>query len=1292
MDPTLKTPLKASNQAKIAVFQRRSKDGHTLPGKIGSVKDVEIPPIYYCKCKELKSSCSICNEGWRQRSLPGLTLVDGKAVPCTTPHTETAPLPIASAGSSESIQDMFQSPVSERVFSPIRGDDPVLEYLDRDFDRKGLSEDYEAANEAEKDTEFPEPDPLITGIAKEMRVVELVRKLEEAELAHAATRTDLERERHDNAEALRAIANKSEESKLQMKQQSELYKEQLTASEQISANMKAQWITTSEETEAKLLTKDREVEVSKHEKEVLLRDAELQMKQQLEERELQMKQQFELQVKQQLEEREAQLRITYEEKQNEELAELRITLDKLREDKAATTQERNDKVKALAEERDEALKKADELNVERAEAEMLLNRSKREKANFMKRFHEMEKVAHEATQNSAWAEDTLWKAVGTLDPQSQAARDFLKDELDKEWWPEGFDPNIEPEVPKGENDGKEKEKAKEPAQGQQEGGTPASHGAPSNRPSTPPFPEQPPTGSPPDTQKPHEHSPGSGAGWGDDSKPKWGKAQSPPPTPERDDRWNNVQKPEWEKERDRVQAERDAREAAHGPTGSPPAAQPPSSSKPKSRMKREPPDDDPDDDDSSESSDEERKSDKDGEDRGRDYDDQDPPRGSGKDHSQNSGKNPGKNGPGGDDEDDDNGRKGNSDKNSINLMASAMLNAVEKMAEVVERSSEKGWKTKGKDDRKYHPKSLEANKTNIGHATIANCQDVDQVFRYKHIWLWRSMQKDIEKYLLLLYNSEDVGKNVWKAIQEGVTEALERYHKTKDHEEKMSIEPECNMHVQEEQVSRDLWLQLCEKFPVNVQVRVKEKKESHGRATGRLEDAVFLMSIWCAPATVPQKEDCRQKFSAKRINWETLESGKERLNIILIKWRQDLRVLEDCGAINKEKTSYEPFLRQLRESTKPGIMPDARVGDGFTLEMLQLFRTFEYDEDHVSQQKLDEYLKRIQTLYAKEIDLYSDTKPAYFLGRAPAAKKTGKGGPTPTTPPRKNYGTFGRRPWTRSPGVKSPAAATANHAGDDAGDDDYYGDDQDWDHSEDYGGDDQDHGDVDDEYEAQSTGSPGDGEDQEAEDHYDDCPESAVQAFAACEEAEEDPDGELQEHEYYCPIDGYHYTWGPDEYINFLSEPGFCYAFGQDPLNKDNWCCTAQWYKRCTDDSCRCKSDRECKNQGRDAEGKLFKCDHPGCPRPNGHTSKACRKKYDWLEKIYLRAKRELKGPPKGKGKGGPTSKGKGKGKDGPTSKGKGKHGTKGKDKDKRDSGKGDSKGKGKGGKKGATDANTKDF
>ena len=345
-------------------------------------------------------------------------------------------------------------------------------------------------------------------------------------------------------------------------------------------------------------------------------------------------------------------------------------------------------------------------------------------------------------------------------------------------------------------------------------------------------------------------------------------------------------------------------------------------------------------------------------------------------------------------------------------------------------------------------------------------------------------------------------------------------------------------------------------------------------------------------------------------------------------------------------------------------MPDAKVGDGFNLEMMNLYRTFKYDEDYVSQKELDDYIDKIQTLYATEVDLFSDTKPAYFFGQSARTKKA-------KTPPRKETGTFKKRPWFRP---KSPAAATANHVGEYG---EYGDEDQDYYSAEENGGDDPEPGQDDDDGDARPEDDQDDGEDQGTEDYYDDIPESAVEYFAAFEDAEEDPDGELQEYEYYCPLEGYHYTWNPDDYYGFLQEPGYCYSYVNDPKSEDKQCFVAQWYKRCNDDDCRCKVDRECKNQGKDSEGKLFKCDHPGCPRPIGHNSKACRTKYDWLEKIYLRAKRELKGPPKGKGK---SHKGKSKG----DSKGHGKGKGDSKGKGKRDSGKGESKGKGKGGKKGA--------
>ena len=1263
MDP--ETPLKASTSAKIAVLQRRGEDGQVLPGKIGSVKDVEIPSDYYCKCRQLKSSCSVCNEGWRQRSLPGLTLVNGKAVPCTASHPEAAPMPVASSGSSERITDTFQSPMSSDNVSPVCGDNPVLDYLDKDLDREGLGTNYSPEEETTAIIEFPDAAGLTDKVRAEMRITELVHKLEEAEAANAATRVDLERERRDNAQALQATSLKGEEANLRIKQlDDENLQHQLRMKQLDDENLqnqlqmkrlddeKLQWITSSEEREAQRIMAERKVEVSKHEKEVLLRDTELQMKQQLEERE-------------------AQLRITMQEKQDEELAQLRITLNELRKKEAAHAQE-------LAEQKAAEAARVQELLEQKAAVESAHQRITREKANIMKHLHETEK-------NYWWAEETLGKAVAKLDVNDQASREFLQEELTADWWPEGFDPSAKADGPKPESrEGVKEDESGERVQDTQKDGTSDSHEAPQNMPNPPSFPKDPASTPPPsDARKAAEHSPGSGAGWGNESKAKWGSTHSSPSAPEKDDRWKRVEKPEWEKERDRIQAERDAARAAEpSATNSPPRAQPPSSSAPKSRVKREPSGGPDDDDESSESSDEERKDDDKGDEHeGRDWDygEKDPPRGSKKDYDTGgSGKPPGKGGPGGDDKDDGNGRKANSDQSNINVMASAMLNAVEKMAEIAERSSGKGWKSKGNEDRKYHPKSLEANKSNIGHANISGYSDIDQTFKYRHIWMWRDMEKEIEKYLLLLYNSEDVGKNVWRAIQEGVDLAQDYYHKAKDQKEKMTIEPSCNFHAQEEQVSRDLWLQLHSKFPPAVQTRVQEKKESHGRATGRLEDAVFLMRIWCTPTTVPQKEECRLKFSKKLIDWTTLESGKERLNIILIKWRQNLRVLEDCGAINKDKTSYEPFLRQLRDSTKPGAMPDARVGDGFNLDMMQLYRSFKYDEDHVSQKELDDYIDQIQTIYAREVDLFSDTKPAYLPGRSTSVRKL-------KTPPRKDVGTFKKRPWFRSPGSKSPAAATANVAEDfgdyDDGDyQDYYPEEGNWE-------DDQEPGDEESEQDAQSEGEPVEDDDQEAGDYYYACPESAYEVFFnAQEEVEEDPEGELQDYEYYCPLEGYHYAWGPDDYYNYLTEPGFCYSYVNDPKATDDMCFVVQWYRRCADESCRCKVEKECKNQGRDSEGKLFKCDHPGCPRPIGHNSKACRKKFDWLEKVYLRAKRELKGPPKGKGKGKAAYKGKSKGE----SKGQGKGKGDSKGKDKKGSGKGEPKGKGKGGKKGA--ANPKGF
>ena len=849
MDP--ETPLRASNSAKIAVLQRRSKDGQVLPGKIGSVKDVEIPPDYYCKCRQLKSSCSVCNEGWRQRSLPGLTILNGKAVPCTTPHPETAPMPVAAAGSSEGITDTFQSPMSESNFSPIRGDDPVLAYLDKDFDRDGLGEDYEAGN----GDELMDPDSLITGVATELRaevkVAELVRKLEEAEAANTAVRTDLKRERRDNAEALQVLYTRGEESTLQMKQQHELHEAQLQASEKLS-----------EEKEAQLITRKREVEVSKHEKDVLLRDTELQLKQQLEEREAQLR----ITMSKELEEREAQLRTTMAEAMEKE----RETLEK---------------------ERETFIKEKQELYEQKVDAETAVTRVTREKATVGRHLADIEK-------NYWWAEEMLGKAVQTLDVKSQAAREFLKDNLDADWWPPGFDPDAKAQGPEPADEENAKEgKPEVPVQDLQGDGTSTSHEAPPERPKPPEFPKAPTDTPKSAAKKAYEHSPGSGAGWGDEAKSKWGSNQSSPSAPERDDRWKDIRKPDWEQERDRIQAERAAAQAAGtGATGAPPPQPPPQSSAPKSRVKEEPAGD-PDGDGSSSSSDEEENGDQNGEGRDREYKDQDPPSRDKDYGSGGSDKPPGKKGPGGDDKDGDNGRKGNSDQNDIKIMASAMVNAVEKLAEIAEKSSDKGWKPK-RDDRKYHPKSLEANKMNAAHATVTAYNDIDQTFKYKHIWIWREMEKEIEKYLLLLYNSEDVGKNVWKAIQDGVNAAQYHYHRSKDQKEKMLIEPMCDFHKQEEQVSRDLWLQLQNKFPAAVQTRVQEKKESHERATGRLEDAIFMMRLWCTPTTVPQKEDCRLKFSKKPIDWSTLESGKERLNIILIKWRQNLRVLVDCGAIN----------------------------------------------------------------------------------------------------------------------------------------------------------------------------------------------------------------------------------------------------------------------------------------------------------------------------------------------------------------------------------------------------------
>ena len=590
---------------------------------------------------------------------------------------------------------------------------------------------------------------------------------------------------------------------------------------------------------------------------------------------------------------------------------------------------------------------------------------------------------------------------------------------------------------------------------------------------------------------------------------------------------------------------------------------------------------------------------------------------------------------------------------------------------------------------------LDLQKSVVDSAPIHLMKKLVQGFRYKNIFEYDAFFKSVEKFLHIALVRQSVGEHMWNLIQRVAKEAHDKYSTIlesdpDDVDSLVRVSTDLSLYDrQEKAISRRIWEFMKEKIPDCVMHKVIEIADLNHRTEPNFEDVIFVLRVWCTPTTPADVHICREKFAKEKLVWEDSRGVKLKLNQVLIRWKESIKMMERHGIYDPKEDCYEPldriFTRQMRN------LGDVGAGTIFS------FKLMTYEDDRPTPMRTDaevlyKHIRDVMNLFHKA-DIKNTQMGAQYLklaqrdsdSKTKGADKDGSrsrsrsqssrwSGSRQSSRERDRRGDRDRDR-DRDRRDRDRSGERRGERGRDRRDDrgrdrrDDRGRDRDRDRDRERRGRESSRRRDEDGHliGGERTWTPGRyrsssrdrGGRHGRDDRHDGQRGSRTYQFAEGdgkgEKEDEKPagddDDETEKHD-----ESQDEEWYDDDEDYAEFDEGF-YVFKRSTCadviknaNYECWkvtnpdeirnkhigklCFAYREHRKCVHPDCKCDKDTKCQHRGRD-----LKCTVPDCPVPNGHDEWACREKHDELKIRHVHALRRARKQPrqrpqKGKGKG----------------------------------------------------------
>ena len=588
--------------------------------------------------------------------------------------------------------------------------------------------------------------------------------------------------------------------------------------------------------------------------------------------------------------------------------------------------------------------------------------------------------------------------------------------------------------------------------------------------------------------------------------------------------------------------------------------------------------------------------------------------------------------------------------------------------------------------------NLDLSKGVLDDAPIYKMTKITPGFRYKNIFEYDKFEKSAEKFLLRALVRQNLGEHMWDLIKSTARAAHAEYSKIlaenpDDVDRLVCVETDLSAYDrQEKEVSRRVWSFMQDKIPDCVLHKVTEIADMNHRTEPRFEDVLFVLRTWCTPTTPADVHICREKFAKERLVWEDKSGNKLKLNQVLMRWKESIRMMERHGIYDPEEDCYEPLDRIF--TTQMRNLGDIGAGTMFS------FKLMSYEDDRkvpttTNAEVLFKHIREVMNIFNRADIKNTQMGPQYLKSFQRDSEKATRGSGKDDSSKRRNSSQSSR--WTGRSGSSSRSQSRdrdrrdrdrnrerrddrSRDRRDDRGRDrdrDRRDRDRDRERRDDRGRD-RDRRDRDRDRERRGRDSsrkrdenghliggerawtPGRGRssDRQGGRAYHVSEENGDEQQRA-EETNNDDDEVIPEHtedsndddcwydedEDYEVFDTNFFVFHRKTCADVIKNPKYeCWkvTHPDEIRNKHlgELCFAYREYKKCVHPDCKCGKDVKCEHRG-----KHLKCTVPKCPVPIGHDEWACREKHDELQIRHVHAIRRSKRqprqrPPKGKGKG----------------------------------------------------------